>query len=304
MMDLQATDVELDLDIENDQVKLFQELWRMIFRKLDSHDLRRNLGLVCKEWHDIIQNDPLFSNELRIKKENQTENVDSLASEKLELTTENINSLLGSFPVLKKLEFYECENLILNDLDFNQCPSLEKVIFHISEFDSQLDCTVFKGSKCTLFPFLHTVHEISFHPKEDLEALNIANIQSLEILSVTQPRQPFSSKQLDKFDFKTLGINLRNNLETATIHIRDEHLDELETVTFRHSQLLANTPKLKTLVMCFSPLSLIAAQLQDNDSAFDRYLSGSFSDGSIIPIEILQSCSHITKFEFKPLYGK
>ena len=269
----------MDLDIENDsknQVKLLPELWGMIFRKLDSHDLRQNLGLVCKEWHDIIQNDPLFSSELKIKKENQ--------SEKLELTNENINSILGSFPLLNKLEFYECGNLILKDLDFNQCPNLEKVIYHISEFDSHLNCTLFKGLKFPLFPFLHTVHEIFFHPKEDLEALNINNIMNLEILSVTQPRQPFSIKQLDQFDFKTLGINLRNNLETVTIHIREEVLDEFQTVAFRHSQLLTNTPKLKTLVM----------RLSGPGFNGDR-------DPTIILSDILQSCSHITKFEFKPL---
>ena len=213
-MDLQATDVELDLNMENDQVKLLPELWGMIFRKLDSRELRQNLGLVCKEWHDIIQNDPLFSSELKIKKENKTE--------KLELTTENINSILGSFPLLKKLEFYECENLILKDLDFNQCPNLEKVIYHISEFDSHKNCTLFKGLKFPLFPFSHTVHEISFHPKEDLKNLNIYNILNLEILSVTDPRQPFSFEQLDQFDFKTLGSKLRKNLETVTIHIRHQ----------------------------------------------------------------------------------
>ena len=257
------------------------ELWGMIFRKLDSRELRQNLGLVCKEWHDIIQNDPLFSSELKIKKENKTE--------KLELTTENINSILGSFPLLKKLEFYECENLILKDLDFKQCPNLEKVIYHISEFDSHLNCTVFKGSECTSFPFLHTVHEISFHPKEDLEALNIANIQSLEILSVTQPRQPFSIRQLDQFDFKTLGINLENNLETFVIHIGEEDeedLEEFQTVAFR--QLLTRTPKLKTLVIRLS------------GSGFNRDI-----DPTIILSDILQSCSlcsYITKFEFKPLH--
>merc|ERR550534_3144743 len=284
--------VGVSFDLTGDQVKLLPELWGMVFRKLDSHALRKNLGLVCKEWLDIIQNDPLFSSELKIKKANKTE--------KLELTTENVNSILGSFPVLKKLEFYECENLILKDLDFNQCPNLEKVIYHISEFDSHLNCTVFKGSECALFPFLHTVHEISFHPKEDLEALNIANIHSLEILSVTQPRQTFNSKQLDKFDFKTFGINLRNNLETVTIHIREEDLDDIQPVDFHHSQLLANTPKLKTIVMCFSQE---LAKLQDGyDGAFDRYISY-FSDATILPIETLQSCSHITKFEFKPLNG-
>ena len=158
-----------------------------------------------------------------------------------------------------------------------------------------------RNFKCKWFPFLHTVHEITFHPKEDLEALNIANIQSLEILSVTQPNRLFSSKQLDKFDFKTFGINLRNNLETVTIHIREEDFDDIQPAGFHHSQLLANTPKLKTLVMCFSQE---LAQLQDGyDGAFDRYISY-FSDATILPIETLQSCSHITKFEFKPSYGK
>ena len=274
----------MDLDIKNDsknQVQLLPELWGMIFRKLDSHKLRQNLGLVCKEWHDIIQNDTFFSSGLKIKKEIKTE--------KLELTTEDINSILGSFPLLKKLEFYECENLILKDLDFNQCPNLENVIYHISEFDSHLNCTVFKGSKCTLFPFLHTVHEISFHPKEDLEALNIANIQSLEILSVTQPRHPFTIKQLDQFDFKTLGINLSDNLETFTIHIREQDeddLDEFRIVALR--QLLTRTPKLKTLVIRLS------------GSGFNGDI-----DPTIILSDILQSCSmcsYITKFEFKPLH--
>ena len=31
-----------DFDLTGDQVKLLPELWEMIFRKLDSHDLRQN----------------------------------------------------------------------------------------------------------------------------------------------------------------------------------------------------------------------------------------------------------------------
>ena len=50
-----------EFELTGDQVKLLPELWGMVFRKLDSHELRQNLGLVCKEWHDIIQSDPLFS---------------------------------------------------------------------------------------------------------------------------------------------------------------------------------------------------------------------------------------------------
>ena len=58
-----------DFELTSDQVKLLPELWGMVFRKLDFHDLRQKLGLVCKEWHDMIQNDPLFSSELKIRKE-------------------------------------------------------------------------------------------------------------------------------------------------------------------------------------------------------------------------------------------
>ena len=137
-MSLQPTQVELDYELTTaaakGQVSLLPELWGMIFRKLESQsELRQNVALVCKDWYNIIQNDPLFSSELKVKTEQkETEDVDSF---KLELTTENVNSLLGSFPVLKKMEFYECEDLVLDDLNFNQCPNLEKVILGISEFD-------------------------------------------------------------------------------------------------------------------------------------------------------------------------
>merc|ERR1711971_551668 len=94
-------------------------------------------------------------------------------------------------------------------------------------------------------------------------------------------------KQLDQFDFKTLGFNLGNNPETFTIHIRDEdeeELNEFQTVAFR--QLLTRTPKLKTLVIRLS------------GSGPNRDV-----DPTIILSDIPQSCSmcsYITKFEFKP----
>ena len=130
-----------------------------------------------------------------------------------------------------------------------------------------------------------------------------STFQNLEILSVTQPRVPFSFKQLDQFDFKTFGINLRTNLETVTIHIRDEHLDQFETVAFRYSQLLTNAPKLKSLVICFSQEP---AQLQDDcDGAFDRYLSGSLQDDETIitrAIKIFQSESEDEDMEEDLIY--
>ena len=95
-MDLLKTDDSFNSDLENDskdEVKLLPELWEMIFHKIDSTridstkidstknnsttSLRQNLGLVCKEWRKIIQYDPSFSSELKLKKGYPTGNNDS-----------------------------------------------------------------------------------------------------------------------------------------------------------------------------------------------------------------------------------
>ena len=278
-MSLQPTQVELDYELTNaaakDQVSLLPELWRMIFRKLESQsELRQNVALVCKDWYNIIQNDPLFSSELKVKKEQK--------ETELELTTENVNSLLGSYPVLKKIEFYECEDLVLDDLNFNQCPNLEKVILGISEFGSVLNTKELKNSKCISVPFLHNVREICFHPKENLENLNITHIRSMEIFSITN-KYDSSLHQLDEFDFKAFGSNLTNNLETITIHVRINYMNHWDKVALRFSEVLADVPCLKNLVMCIG-------------QHFE-----SLTDPNIVPISILQSCSKITIFKFRPL---
>ena len=280
-MSLQPTQVELDYELTNaaakEQVSLLPELWGMIFRKLESQsELRQNVALVCKDWYNIIQNDPLFSSELKVKKE-QKETEDDL-----ELTTENINSLLGSYPVLKKMEFYECEDLVLDALNFNQCPNLEKVILGISEFGSVLNTKELKNSKCISVPFLHRVKEICFHPKEHLENLNITNIRSMEILSITNTYDS-SLHQLDKFDFKAFGSNLTNNLETITIHVRIDYMNHWDKVALRFSEVLEDVPYLKNLVMCIG-------------QHFEN-----LTDPNIVPISILESCSKIPRFVFRPV---
>ena len=288
-MSLQPTQVELDYELTNaaakDQVSLLPELWRMIFRKLESQsELRQNVALVCKDWYNIIQNDPLFSSELKVKKEQK--------ETELELTTENVNSLLGSYPVLKKIEFYECgsypvlkkiefyecEDLVLDDLNFNQCPNLEKVILGISVIGSVLNTKELKNSKCISVPFLHNVREICFHPKENLENLNITHIRSMEIFSITDKYDIF-----DEFDFKAFGSNLTNNLETITIHVRINYMNHWDKVALRFSEVLADVPCLKNLVMCIG-------------QHFE-----SLTDPNVVPISILQSCSKITRFKFRPV---
>ena len=119
---------EMDLDVpaeSKDQISLLPELWGMIFRKFEIDFIRENLTLVCKEWHDFIRKDPMISGELKVKRDQ---------------STENVNLLLASYPVLKRLELYESwENLKLEDLDFEQCPDLEKVVIKdVTEIDHTL----------------------------------------------------------------------------------------------------------------------------------------------------------------------
>ena len=86
-------EVEMNMDLSDEtknQASLLPELWGMIFRKFDTDFIRKNLTLVCKEWHDFIRKDPMISGELKIKRDQ---------------STENVNSLLASYPVLKDLSF-------------------------------------------------------------------------------------------------------------------------------------------------------------------------------------------------------
>ena len=263
-------EVEMNLDLSaetKDQVSLLPELWGMIFRKFETDFIRKNLTLVCKEWHDFIRKDPMISGELKIKRDQ---------------TTENVNLLLASYPVLKRLELYESwENLKLEDLDFEQCPDLEKVV--VKDVIEIVHSTLLSNAGNSFPRFPCFPDGISFHPKENLENVNIGNIHSMKLpWNIQQTR--VNTKMMDKFDFKAFGINLKNNTESLTIVVNNTgDLEQLQKEEFRYSQVLTELPGLKSLTM-----NLVESSPQISTNGIPNFLK--------------QCCPQITTFKFEPQF--
>ena len=264
----------MDLDVsaeKKNQVSLLPELWGIIFRKFDTDFIRQNITLVCKDWHDFVRKDPMISGELKVKRGQ---------------STENINLLLASHPVLKRIELYEClewagqECIKLVDLDFKQCPDLEKVVVKdITEIYHTLESNAGKN-----FPeFQFDPDGISFHPKEDLENVNIGNIHSMNLPWNFQQNTE-DTKMMNKFDFKAFGINLKNNTESLTIDVNNSgDLDKLQLEKFCYSQVLTELPGLKSLTM-----NLVESSPQISTNAIPNFLK--------------QCCPQITTFKFEPQF--
>ena len=239
----------------------------MIFRKFETDFIRKNLTLVCKEWHDFIRKDPMISGELKVKRDQ---------------STENVNLLLASYPVLKRLELYESwENLKLEDLDFEQCPDLEKVV--VKDVIEIVHSTLLSNAGNSFPRFPCFPDGISFHPKENLENVNIGNIHSMHLpWNIQQTRE--DTKMMEKFDFKAFGINLKNNTESLTIVVNNTgDLEQLQKEEFRYSQVLTELPGLKSLTM-----NLVESSPQISTNAIPNFLK--------------QCCPQITTFKFEPLF--
>ena len=258
--------MNLDLSDETkNQVSLLPELWGMIFRKFDTDFIRQNITLVCKEWHDFIRKDPIISGELKVKKDQ---------------STENVNLLLAAYPVLKRLELYESLNLKLDELDFKQCPDLEKVVV---KDVTEIDDTLVSNAGKTFPRFACFLDGISFHPKENLENVNIGNIHSMHLpWNIQQTR--IDTKMMDKFDFKAFGIKLKNNTESLTIDVNNSgDLVKLQKEEFRYSQVLTELPGLKFLTM-----NLVESSPQISTNGIPKFLK--------------ECCPQITTFKFEPLF--
>ena len=261
--------IEMNLDLSaetKDQISLLPELWGMIFRKFETDFIRQTITLVCKDWRDFIRKDPIISGELKVKRDQ---------------STENVNLLLAAYPVLKRLELYESwENLKLEDLDFKQCPDLEKVVV---KDVLVIDDTLVTNAGKTFPRFACFPDGISFHPKENLENVNIGNIHSMTLpWNIQQNRE--DTKMMNKFDFKAFGVKLKNNTESLTIDVNNTgDLDKLQQEQFRYSQVLTELPGLKSLTM-----NLVESSPQISTNGIPNFLK--------------ECCPQITTFKFEPLF--
>ena len=110
-----------------------------------------------------------------------------------------MNLLLGSHPVLRRIELHESLSLTLKDLHFDLCPNLEKVVLKQQ--------TLVLKENSEVFPPPIIVNEVSFHAKENLNDATWNNVDS-SIIHSMDFFNPFhrSSAEVDQllgtFDFK------------------------------------------------------------------------------------------------------
>ena len=101
-----------------------------------------------------------------------------------------MNLLLGSHPVLRRIELHESLSLTLQDLNFDLCPNLEKVVLkENSEIFQQTWRLNYKVNKRyqTGVPPPIIVNEVVFHPKENLKDLDFGNIHSMDFFNHFHP---------------------------------------------------------------------------------------------------------------------
>ena len=242
------------------KINIPPEVWSTVFRFLDITSLRKGASLVCKDWLQIIRNDPHLSSEFLTT---------------AYLSYKDINSLLQSFPILHTIQFrttsYKHKNF--GRIDFESAANLKKVILVIGTFSNDKE-DIFtpptekscpKKRKTEIDNILEpienmlNVKQIVFNPKEKL-SVSVENIRALELLTYSSYRNYFTADSL-------------KNLEVLHIHLHI-HLISLKENQDRLSGMLKNLSILKHL-----KIELLKDTLHDHN----------FNGLTVI----LQSCSQI-----------
>ena len=147
-------------DPKRTKMLTLQEIYKKIFILLDTETLRETATLVCKEWHDFIKNDPHFSSHLIVK---------------FGVGSASINTILKSFPKLKRIELQEIPRMKwhLQRLNFDFCPDLEKVVIRAKDdFNKEIFESNFENEDFTnmMNDFKIQVPSVAFHPKDKPQA--------------------------------------------------------------------------------------------------------------------------------------
>ena len=227
------------------------EIWEKIFRMLDTHSVRYTAKLVCKKWNAIIKGDPSISSHVMIK------------NQSIHLETNKMNAFIKGYPNLKRLEFYDfTANFNFDELDLKQISSLQKVVItRISRLESiGQDYNKIQDSyKDMSFACpVMDVKSISFHPRENLNELDVNNINSMTVNGLLTDEfgifgNPRISDGMDIY-FKQFGTIMKNNLENLTIIEENScrfGTTKGQMIESRLFALLSGMPKLKSLVLEF-----------------------------------------------------
>ena len=187
-----------------------QELYKKIFLLLETETLRETATLVCKEWHDFIKNDPHFSSQLIVK---------------FRMNSTMINSILKSFPKLKRIELQESQDLklTLQRLNFDLCPDLEKVTIRAKDdFNKEIFESNFENEdflNC-MGDFKIQVPIVAFHPKDKPQAFTVENINKMVLDLDT------ALLEAEDFDIDDFGTKLGKNLEEIRFSLSINYWDD------------------------------------------------------------------------------
>ena len=157
------------------------EIWCNVFSFLDEKSVK-SANLTCKSWFELIRNDPTFSKSVCLKDHSLKEFLTRI--EKLEWIWKN-------WPVLKTLELHSVtfdqkpkspkEAMDLRkQINFKECPSLEKVVFSV-HFDLADFTDLTENGSLSCHRHVGKVHKMSFNPKVEEHTFGIENIHSMSI---------------------------------------------------------------------------------------------------------------------------
>ena len=175
---------QLEFNMEN----LPNEIWCNVFSRLDEKSVR-SATLTCKGWFGLIRNDPNLSRHICLKDHSLKEFLTKI--EKSEWIWER-------WPALKTLELeldmskaagfehrLKCPKQAMDlrkQINFKECPSLEKVFFpvHID----LTDFMVLNEDGSLPYPrYIGKVHKMCFNPKVKKDSFGIEDIYYLSLKS-------------------------------------------------------------------------------------------------------------------------
>ena len=146
------------------------EIWCFIFSYLPTES-KKKATAICKLWFEIIRSDPKLSGHISV----------SLNG------IQNENWTWENWPSLKILEISDSETSLtssktamdsMKNLNFRNCPNLEKVIL-CAKFDWVELATVTTNFKIT--EGILTVCQLVFNPKVDINSFNIEHLKKVMI---------------------------------------------------------------------------------------------------------------------------
>ena len=234
------------------------EIWCNVFSRLDEKSVR-SATLTCKSWFGLIRNDPNFSRHICLK---------DLSLKEFLTKIEKSEWIWEQWPALKTLELeldmskaagfehrLKCPKQAMDlrkQINFKECPSLEKVVFPV-----HIDLTDFmvlnEDGSLPYSRYIGKIHKMCFNPKVEKDSFGIEDIYYLSLKSYGIEAGDYSvedfcntikfigetSKNIEHLkvdDSKLFNLYLDDAIDNAKLETTFQHLfrglrNSLQTLT-------------------------------------------------------------------------